>query len=64
MGRALLIAEYYIQVKHKKKVNGEIIQKEVLYPVYVANSHFESLFSILNKKNRAYQFKDVLGYIF
>jgi hypothetical protein len=39
MGRALLIAEYYIQTKAK---NGEE-KEDRLYPVYIATSHFESL---------------------
>jgi hypothetical protein len=36
MGRSLLIAEYYIQTKNEEN-------QKLLYPVYIATSHFESL---------------------
>ena len=54
MSRALLIAEYFIQVRHKLKENQETNDLNLsmvdgayfidkLYPFYVATSHFESL---------------------
>jgi hypothetical protein len=41
MGRALLIAEYFIQAKHKCPITGE--EEDRTFPLYIANSHFESL---------------------
>jgi|TARA_B110000285_G_C14850375_1_gene479646 hypothetical protein len=41
MGRALLIAEYFIQAKHKDPITGE--EEDRTFPLYIANSHFESL---------------------
>lgn len=54
MGRALLIAEFFIQVRHKLKESEETDELNLsmvdgayfidkLYPFYVATSHFESL---------------------
>jgi hypothetical protein len=43
-GRALLIAEYYINVKQKiKSEQNEILEVNKIFPLYVATSHFESL---------------------
>ena len=47
MSRGLLIAEYYINIKIKKrrqeKDDGEPKLIEKMFPIYVATSHFESL---------------------
>lgn len=40
MGRALLIAEYFVCIKNKAD-NGVVHEK--LYPIYIATSHFESM---------------------
>ena len=60
MGRALLIAEYYIQTKAK---NGKETEDR-LYPVYIATSHFESLNDPKYAEIRALQMADTFDLIF
>ena len=60
MGRALLIAEYYIQTKAK---NGKETEDR-LYPVYIATSHFESLNDPKYAEIRAVQMADTFNLIF
>ena len=56
MGRALLIAEYFIQTKTP--------DNQKLYPIYVATSHFESLDAEAFVENRRNQLFDTFGAIF
>lgn len=69
MGRALLIAEFFINVTYKnwnrKDINTQLPQiVEKLYPVYVVTSQFESSDIRLNIENRHKQIKDTLNVIF
>ena len=56
MGRALLIAEYFIQTKSKDSPK--------LYPIYIATSHFESMEAEKFVMNRKFQMKDTFAHIF
>ena len=56
MGRALLIAEFFIQTKNEDKPK--------LYPIYIATSHFESLNADAFIENRRSQLFDTFGAIF
>lgn len=56
MGRAILIAEFYINVSFKN--DKQLIAKggpaitEKLYPLYIATSHYESLDNLASRDNR------------
>jgi endonuclease/exonuclease/phosphatase family metal-dependent hydrolase len=72
MGRALLIAEYFVNIssknvdiqKNPEKVSELPKKIERLFPLYIATSHFESLDHSNFRICRANQLHDTLGVIF
>lgn len=58
MGRACLLAEYYLQVTNMAEDGSASTSIE---PFYVATSHFESLESPINRQCRLNQLHDVFG---
>jgi hypothetical protein len=62
MGRCLLIAEYFISVKHKNSENDKKSEDKI-YPIYIATSHFESMEGP-SKRMRKSQMDDTFGIIF
>lgn len=68
MGRALLIAEFFINISFKNDKSavekGAPATVEKLVPLYVSTCHFESLESDIFRENRSFQLKDTLDVIF